>query len=208
MDKPEAPALRLLREAGERARELRYAYHEKGGTRDAAAQLGLPEHRIVKSLVFDDGEGGAVMALMHGDERVSPRKLERMAGAARLQPSSPERAEAATGYRPGGICPFGLPSGLPVFAQQTLFAEPELYINAGERGVIAAIRPEALLAVCTGRGDLKSASQRPRPGGQREGGPFPGPNSRAEGNPFPGPRSPAEGNPFPAPHSPADGEPA
>ena len=180
MDKPEAPALRFLREAGERARELRYAYREKGGTPDAAAQLGLPEHRIVKSLVFDDGKGGAVMALIHGDGRVSPRKLGRMAGAARLQPSSPERAEAATGYRPGGICPFGLPAGLPVFAQETLFAEPELYINAGERGVIAAIRPDALLAVCAGRGDLQSDRPRPRPGGH-DGSPFPGPCPRTGG---------------------------
>lgn len=145
----EAPAIRVLRAAGVPVRRLEYHYIERGGTRDAAAQLGLCEHRIIKSLVFDDGQTPpvhAVMALMHGDARVSTRKLERLAGLSRLTPSSPENAERLTGYRPGGICPFALRTPLPVFIQESLFVEDteELYINAGERGVIAAIGPEAL----------------------------------------------------------------
>lgn len=73
--KGEAPAIRILEEAGEDVGRLEYRFVERGGTKDAARQLGLCEHDIVKSLVFDDGKGGqAVMALMHGDERVSLHK--------------------------------------------------------------------------------------------------------------------------------------
>lgn len=73
--KEEAPAIRILEEAGEDVGRLEYRFVERGGTKDAARQLGLCEHDIVKSLVFDDGKGGqAVMALMHGDERVSLHK--------------------------------------------------------------------------------------------------------------------------------------
>ena len=87
----EAPALRFLKAAGENVRRLDYAFVPRGGTRDAALQLGLSEHEIVKSLVFDDGQGGhAVMALMHGDRRVSLHKLQRLSGEPHLQPSSPE----------------------------------------------------------------------------------------------------------------------
>ena len=63
--KGEAPAIRILEEAGEDVGRLEYRFVERGGTKDAARQLGLCEHDIVKSLVFDDGKGGqAVMALM------------------------------------------------------------------------------------------------------------------------------------------------
>lgn len=97
--KGEAPAIRILEEAGEDVGRLEYRFVERGGTKDAARQLGLCEHDIVKSLVFDDGKGGqAVMALMHGDERVSLHKLQRLSGVPHLQPSSPENAERLTGY--------------------------------------------------------------------------------------------------------------
>lgn len=108
--KGEAPAIRILEEAGEDVGRLEYRFVERGGTKDAARQLGLCEHDIVKSLVFDDGKGGqAVMALMHGDERVSLHKLQRLSGVPHLQPSSPENAERLTGYKPGGICRSGSP---------------------------------------------------------------------------------------------------
>ena len=162
--KGEAPAIRILEEAGEDVGRLEYRFVERGGTKDAARQLGLCEHDIVKSLVFDDGKGGqAVMALMHGDERVSLHKLQRLSGVPHLQPSSPENAERLTGYKPGGICPFGLPSPLPVFAQISLFNLGMLYINAGERGVIAVIRPEALRLSGAVAGDIPSGGSRPEP---------------------------------------------
>lgn len=160
-EQQEAPALRILKAAGEEARRLDYAFVERGGTRDAARQLGLREHHIVKSLVFDDGQGGhAVMALMHGDRRVSLRKLQRLSGEPHLQPSSPEDAERLTGYRPGGICPFDLRSPLPVFVQSSLLECETLYINAGERGVIAAIRPGALRLVGAVAGDILGGDSR------------------------------------------------
>lgn len=161
MDRKEAPALRILKEAGESVKRLEYVFVERGGTKDAARQLGLGEHGIVKSLVFDDGQGGhAVMALMHGNERVSLHKLQRLAGVPHLQPSSPDTAERLTGYKPGGICPFGLLSPLPVFAQFSLFDCEMLYINAGARGVIAVIRPTALLLAGAISGDILSRGAR------------------------------------------------
>ena len=160
----EPAALRILRDAGISVRRLDYRYTEGGGTGDAARQLGIDEHAVVKSLVFDNGQEGedrrAVMALMHGDERVSLHKLQRLSGVPHLQPSSPENAERLTGYKPGGICPFGLPSPLPVFAQISLFNLGMLYINAGVRGVIAVIRPEALRLSGAVAGDILSGGSR------------------------------------------------
>ena len=158
----DAPAIRLLREAGFEATPMEYDYVERGGTRDAARKLGVDEHAVVKSLVFDNGAEGdakrAVMALTHGDERISMHKLQRMSGIHHLLPASPETAFELTGYRPGGICPFGLKTPMPVFMQETLLDLPTLYINAGERGVVAAISPRALSAASPISGDLSSES--------------------------------------------------
>lgn len=153
----------MLREAGIAVLRMDYAYTEKGGTHDAAHKLGIDEHAVVKSLVFDNGKTGteqrAVMALMHGDRRVSMHRLQRLSGIRRLLPSAPDTAFALTGYRPGGICPFGLSSPLPLFAQETLFRLPLLYINAGKRGVIAAVPPAALLLLSPVTGDISSETE-------------------------------------------------
>ena len=55
--KGEAPAIRILEEAGEDVGRLEYRFVERGGTKDAARQLGLCEHDIVKSLVFAEFAG-------------------------------------------------------------------------------------------------------------------------------------------------------
>lgn len=158
------PALEVLKAAGIAARRLDYAYVERGGTRDAALKLGLDEHAVVKSLVFDNGGSGesfrAVMVLMHGDMRVSLHRLERLSGIRHLAPSSPELARELTGYRPGGICPFGLKTALPVFMQETLMQLPELFVNAGRRGVIAAVSPQAFRVVSPIIGNLVSTASR------------------------------------------------
>ena len=100
--KEEAPAIRILEEAGEDVGRLEYRFVERGGTKDAARQLGLCEHDIVKSLVFDDGKGGqAVMALMHGDERVSLHKLQRLSGVPHLRACA--ASSPSSGPRPCGF---------------------------------------------------------------------------------------------------------
>ena len=154
------PALLALAEAGIPARRMDYEYVLRGGTNDAAIKLGVSEHAVVKSIVFDNGKSDdelrGVIVLMHGDERISIRKLERLAAMRHLRPSPPDVAEALTGFQPGGICPFRTRTVLPVFLQETLLLLPEIYINAGERGVVAAIAPSALLMLHPVQGDIRS----------------------------------------------------
>ena len=156
----EAPALRILCAAGEDALRIDYVFRFGRVTRDAAAQLGLDEHRIIKTLVFDNGSKGenlqALLVLMPGDCRVSLRKLEKLAQFPHLQPSTRETAEEKTGYAPGGISPFGTKYALPVFIQESLLDLDPLYINAGKRGIIARIHPSALRLLNAVYGDMTS----------------------------------------------------
>ena len=49
-----------------------YDYIEKGGTRESARQLGVDEHAVVKTLVFETSEKKPLVVLMHGDGGTSP----------------------------------------------------------------------------------------------------------------------------------------
>ncbi|MBN2450674.1 MAG: aminoacyl-tRNA deacylase [Lentisphaeria bacterium] len=152
---PMTRAVRALREAGIPYDEHPYAYVEKGGTAAVAQGLGVEEHHVVKTLVFEDDQGTALLVLMHGDRSVSTKELARVTGAKRITPAAPERAERDTGYRVGGISPFGTRITLPVCVEETILRLPRIYINGGHRGFIVGMDPSGLAVlhptpVCVG----------------------------------------------------------
>jgi prolyl-tRNA editing enzyme YbaK/EbsC (Cys-tRNA(Pro) deacylase) len=48
-------------------------------------------------------------------------------------------AEKHTGYRVGGTSPFGTKKAMSVYMEKTINALPEIFINAGSRGLLARI---------------------------------------------------------------------
>ena len=50
----ETPATQWLRAHGIEFKEHVYEYVEHGGTSESSAQLGVPEHEVVKTLVMQD----------------------------------------------------------------------------------------------------------------------------------------------------------
>jgi Cys-tRNA(Pro) deacylase len=138
------PATQALRKAGVAYGEHVYDYVEHGGTAEAARQLDVDEHRIVKTLLMQDDAGKELVILMHGDCSVSTRNLARSIGAKSAAPCTPEQAQRATGYRVGGISPFGTRKRLPVYAERTIFELPRLLINGGKRGYLLEMEPVVL----------------------------------------------------------------
>ncbi|MGE0800782.1 MAG: aminoacyl-tRNA deacylase [Lautropia sp.] len=139
------PATQLLRRAGVAFAEHHYDYVDRGGTGEAAKQLGIDEHRIVKTLLMQ-ADGGEVIVLMHGDRSVSTRNLGRAIGARTVAPCAPEQAQRITGYRVGGISPFGTRKRLPVYVERSILELPTLLINGGQRGYLIEIAPAVLTA--------------------------------------------------------------
>ena len=138
------PATQALRKAGIAYVEHLYDYVDHGGTGEAAGQLGIDEARIVKTLLMQDERGKELVILMHGDCSVSTRNLARAIGVKSVTPCSPEQAQRATGYRVGGISPFGTRKRLPVYVERTIMSLPALLINGGQRGYLLEIEPSAL----------------------------------------------------------------
>jgi Cys-tRNA(Pro) deacylase len=143
-DVPVTPAVRFLRERKLEFVPRLYKYVEKGGTSESARQLGVDEHAVVKTLVFETNEGRALIVLMHGDKEVSTKNLARHLGVKSVVPVTPEKALRITGYLVGGTSPFGTKSKIPVFVERTIFELERIYINGGKRGFLVEIEPAVL----------------------------------------------------------------
>ncbi|MFT3916495.1 MAG: Cys-tRNA(Pro) deacylase [Anaeromyxobacteraceae bacterium] len=144
---PSTPATRLLREAGVAYTEHLYRYEEKGGTRVSARELGVEEHAVVKTLVFEDDAKAPLIVLMHGDREVSTKALARQLGKKAIDICRPEVANRHTGYQVGGTSPFGTRKPMPVHVERSILELPRIYVNGGSRGFLVGLAPADLVRV-------------------------------------------------------------
>ena len=79
----------------------------------------LPD-QIVRTLVFRLEANVFVVVLMPGPGNVSWPKLRHYLGVSRLTMASRDEVLQVTGYAPGTVSPFGLPSGMRMLADQHL----------------------------------------------------------------------------------------
>ncbi len=135
------PAVRFLKDKGADFTILLYRYEERGGTAVAARELGVDEHAVIKTLVFETDSRQPFLVLMHGDREVSTKNLARILKVKSVLPCPPATAERHTGYQVGGISPFATRKKLPVYMERTLADCPRVFINAGKRGQLAEMSP-------------------------------------------------------------------
>ncbi|MEP7211600.1 MAG: Cys-tRNA(Pro) deacylase [Acidobacteriota bacterium] len=147
MDYPITPAVRFLRENKVDFVPHLYDYVEKGGTRESAKQLGVDEHAVIKTLVFESNDKKPLIVLMHGDRQVSTKNLARHLGVKSVEPATPEKASKLTGYLVGGTSPFGTKTKIPVYAEKSIFNLEKIYINGGKRGFLVEIPPSVLESI-------------------------------------------------------------
>ncbi len=144
---PSTNATRLLRQKGIPFEEHLYRYEEKGGTAVSARELGVPEHAVIKTLVFEDDRKQPFIILMHGDREVSTKELARQIGARSVQPCAPAVADKHSGYQVGGTSPFGTKKVMPVYVEATILELDRIWINGGSKGFLVALAPGALTTV-------------------------------------------------------------
>jgi len=144
IDFPVTAAVRFLREKKIDFVPHLYDYVEHGGTSESAKQLGVDEHSVIKTLVFETNEKKPLIVLMHGDREVSTKNLARLIGVKLVEPASADRATKWTGYIFGGTSPFGTKTRVPVYVERTIFDLDKIFINGGKRGFLVEIDPAAL----------------------------------------------------------------
>lgn len=111
----------------------------------AAEALGCEPGRIAKTLSFLRF-GEPMLIVMAGDARVdNPKFKERFSCKAKFL--TPEEALALTGHPIGGVCPFALPEGVPVYLDESLQKYDVVYPAAGsDRSAVKLTVDELVLA--------------------------------------------------------------
>jgi len=72
-------------------------------------------------------------------------KVRELLGEKRLSFANAEETVAVTGMLVGGVTPFGLPSGLPVFVDAAVMARPTVILGGGGRSTKLKLAPAELL---------------------------------------------------------------
>ncbi len=144
---PLTPALQDLQKLRVKFTLHPYQYEEPGGTKQSAIKLGVDEHIVIKTLIMEDENRRPLIILMHGDKEVATDALAALIGAQMVSPCKPEIAQWHTGYQIGGTSPFGIQKVIPVFMERTIADLPKIYINAGQRGLLAQMSSTELIDI-------------------------------------------------------------
>ena len=117
---------------------------------EAAAALSVETGAIVKTLMFVAGEAeDPVIALVAGDRQCDVKALAALAGSdAPCRRPDAARVKAATGYAIGGVSPIGLPDGVAVFMDNSLFRFEAVWSAAGHPHCVFQASPAALQQLC------------------------------------------------------------
>jgi Cys-tRNA(Pro)/Cys-tRNA(Cys) deacylase len=107
----------------------------------AADALGEPPERVLKTLMaLVDGK--PVCAIVPSDREVAMKKLAAAVGGKVAAMMKPTDAERMTGYKVGGISPFGQARRVPIVIEAAALDQPFVYINGGQRGLQIRIDPK------------------------------------------------------------------
>lgn len=142
------PATLALDKAGVAYRLATYDY-DPGAERvglQAAEALGAPAAEVLKTLMVK-ADGKPVCVVLASDREVSMKKLAAALGAKSAEMMKPADAERITGYRVGGVSPFGQKKPVPTVIDADAAALAEAFMNGGQRGLQVRLAPAELVRV-------------------------------------------------------------
>lgn len=142
------PATRALDQAGVAYALTTYDY-DPGSERvglQAAEALGAPPGEVLKTLIVK-ADGKPACVVLASDREVSMKALAAALGAKSAEMASVAEAERLTGYKVGGVSPFGQKKRLPTVIDAEAAALPQAFVNGGQRGLQVRLAPADLVRV-------------------------------------------------------------
>jgi Cys-tRNA(Pro)/Cys-tRNA(Cys) deacylase len=136
------PATRALEAAGAVFTVHTYDYDPDADSigLQAASALGEDPARVLKTLMaLVDGK--PVCVIVPSDCEVSMKKLAAAARGKSAEMMKPAEAERVTGFKVGGISPFGQRRPVRAVIEQGALAHDQVYVNGGQRGLQVRLRP-------------------------------------------------------------------
>ena len=111
----------------------------------AAQALGVSPDQVLKTLMaLVDGK--PVCAILASDEEVAMKKLAAAVGGKSAHMMKPADAERLTGYKVGGVSPFGQKRQVPTVLDEMATLHDQVFVNGGQRGLQVLIAPGDLAA--------------------------------------------------------------
>ena len=146
------PATAFLDKAGVAYSAATYAYDpdaDRVGLQ-AAEALGAPAAEVLKTLIVK-ADGRPACVILASDREVSMKKLAAALGAKSAEMAPVAEAERITGYRVGGVSPFGQKRRLPTVLDARAAELPEAFVNGGQRGLQVRLSPADLVRALDAR---------------------------------------------------------
>ena len=146
------PATLALTKAGVPFTLATYDY-DPGAERvglQAAEALGVAPSMVLKTLMAEV-DGKPVCAIVPSDDEVSMKKLAAAFGGKSAQMMKPDAAERLTGYKVGGISPFGQRRQVPTAVEEEALLNDEVFLNGGQRGLQVRLKPDDLVRALGGK---------------------------------------------------------
>jgi len=106
----------------------------------AAEALGEPPARVLKTLMLLL-DGKPACAILPSDAQVAMKKLAAALGGKSAEMMKPADAERITGFKVGGISPFGQMRKAPTVIEAQALNDPYVFINGGQRGLQVRLDP-------------------------------------------------------------------
>ena len=116
----------------------------------AAEALGIEASQTFKTLMLEL-DGKPVCCVIPSDQEASLKKIAQVLGGKSAQMMKVPDAERLTGYKVGGIGPFGQKRKVPTAFDETVELYDRVYINAGQRGLLLSIAPADAVAAADGK---------------------------------------------------------
>ncbi|WP_288571779.1 YbaK/EbsC family protein [uncultured Mitsuokella sp.] len=116
----------------------------------AAQALGVEPGHIAKTMSFLV-DGAPLLVILAGDVRVDNHRFkEAFHKKGRMIPF--DQVESLVGHAPGGVCPFAIKEGVPVYLDESLHRFETVYPAAGNDHSVVRLTPEELFRIIPAEG--------------------------------------------------------
>ena len=111
----------------------------------AAEAMSEDPARVLKTLMARL-DGKPVCVIVPSDAEVSMKKLAAAMHGKSADMMKPADAERISGYKTGGISPFGLMRKIPALIEEKALGHELVYVNGGQRGLQVRLKPQDLVS--------------------------------------------------------------
>jgi prolyl-tRNA editing enzyme YbaK/EbsC (Cys-tRNA(Pro) deacylase) len=111
---------------------------------EAAAAIGCDVAQIAKSMLFRAADGGPVLVVTSGANRVDDKKVAALLGQ-KIKRADPDFVLASTGIAVGGVAPVGHPVPPVTFLDRDLQLYATLWAAGGSANAVFALTPADLV---------------------------------------------------------------